>query len=242
MPQRSTRRLISLLSSVALVATLFVASLPAVASAAEVCYETAFIRDGNPLTAAQIGGNVTGTLDATTCNIGVYYGPGTTGSVNEADIFGANYFGVLVNGATVNVTNSSVHDIGETPINGAQHGNAIAYVDGSTGTVSGNTVVDYQKGGIVASGLGVSVSITRNTVTGAGPVDFIAQNGIQVSYGASATVTRNTVSGNNYTPKAWLACGLLFYQANGVKASGNTLFANEKNTCNFGKGGGNVSP
>ena len=70
------------------------------------------------LTAAQIGGDVTGTLDAAGCNIGVYYAPGTTGSVSAADISGANYYGVVVNAAAVNVTNSSIHDIGETPLNG----------------------------------------------------------------------------------------------------------------------------
>ena len=48
-----------------------------------VCAATGFYRDGENLTAAQIGGDVTGTLDATGCDIGVYYGPGTTGSVTR---------------------------------------------------------------------------------------------------------------------------------------------------------------
>jgi hypothetical protein len=88
----------------------------------------------------------------------------------------------------------------------------------------------------------VTATITGNTVTGDGPVGYIAQNGIQVGFGASATVKGNTASGNYYTPSSDLACGLLMYQAGGVKSSGNTLFANERDQCNFGKGGGAVKP
>ena len=74
-----------------------------------------------------------------------------------------------------------------------------------------------------------------------GTVDYIAQNGIQVSLGGSATVTGNTVSGNWYTPTSSTACGLLFYQADGVKQKSNNLFGNETNLCNVGRGGGNAS-
>jgi hypothetical protein len=52
------------------------------------CTATGFIRDGIDLTAAQIGGAVTGTLDATDCNIGVYFDATHPGSVTDATIFG----------------------------------------------------------------------------------------------------------------------------------------------------------
>jgi parallel beta-helix repeat protein len=163
------------------------------------------MRDGINMTAAQIGGNVTGSLDAGTCNIGVYYDNTTSGNVTGATIFGANYFGVVVNGdvgaVSVNVTNSAIHDIGETPLNGSQHGNAIyyrAFGGSASGTISGDTLTNYQKGGITANG-NVSATISNNTVTGQGPVNYIAQNGIQIGYGAKATVTGNTVTGNAYT-------------------------------------------
>lgn len=211
------------------------------------CTPTGFIQDGIDLTAAQIGGNVTGTLDAGGCNIGVYYDNASpAGNVSGADIFGANYFGVLVRSTAVNVTNSAIHNIGENPFNGAQHGNAIVYRDGASGTISGNTVSSYQKNGITIKSDGAShpvtsASVLNNTVTGQGPISYIAQNGIQVSFGATAKVFDNTVSGNYYTPTPTIACGILLYQAGGVKASGNVLFANERNMCNFGKGGGTVS-
>jgi hypothetical protein len=176
-------------------------------AAATSCTATGFVRDGINLTAAQIGGNVTGALDAGGCNIGVYYDNSTTpGNVTGATIFGANYFGVVVNGdvgaVSVNVTGSTIRDIGETPLNGTQHGTAIYYralgTGTASGTVSGNTITHYQKNGITING-NVSAGITKNTVTGEGPVDYIAQNGIQLGYGAKATVTGNSVTGNAYT-------------------------------------------
>jgi hypothetical protein len=170
------------------------------------CYSTGFMRDGIDLTAAQIGGNVTGALDASGCNVGVYYDSTHTGNVTGANIHGANYYGVVVNGdagaVTTNVKTSSIHDIGETPLNGTQHGNAIYYralgTGTATGVISGNTITNYQKGGITANGK-VTATITNNHVIGEGPVDYIAQNGIQIGYGAKASVTGNTVTGNAYT-------------------------------------------
>jgi parallel beta-helix repeat protein len=232
----------------AVVATAAAAATLGVGQAsAATCTQTGFFRDGINLTAAQIGGTVAGTLDATGCNIGVYYGPTDTGSVTGADIFGANYFGVLVNGASVNVTGSTVHNIGEVPLNGAQHGNAIVYLGGASGTISGNTVSSYQKNGITVSGTGTSATVTNNTVTGEGPITYIAQNGIQISFGATAMLTGNDVSLNNYTPAKVTACGLLIYKAGGVSASKNgisfikaenSFHDNETDICNFGKGGG----
>jgi len=205
--------LLGVVSSFALIATFLVVGGNVVTRAAATsCTQTGFVRDGINMTAAQIGGNVTGSLDAGGCNIGVYYDNTTSGNVTSATIFGANYFGVVVNGdagaVSVNVENSTIHDIGETPLNGDQHGVAIYYraltpsgapaATTASGTISDNTLTHYQKGGIVVNG-NVSATITRNTVTGQGPVPYIAQNGIQVGYGAQADVTRNTVTGNAYT-------------------------------------------
>jgi hypothetical protein len=209
------RRFIMLIAAMSAFAVIAATQLVGSAAAATVtCTKTGFVRDGNDMTAAQIGGNVTGTIDASganttdgiPCNIGVYYDNTTSGNVSAgANISGANYFGVVVNGdvgaVTVNVKGSTIHDIGETPLNGTQHGTAVyyrAFGGSATGIVSGNTLTNYQKGGITVNGA-VSATITNNTVTGQGPVDYIAQNGIQVGYGAKATVTTNTVTGNAYT-------------------------------------------
>ena len=154
--------------------------------------------------------------------------------------------GILFAGASGSITHASVHGVRQGP-SGCQEGNAIEVrnFDASGNpaatqvavTISGNTVSDYQKNGITANG-NVAATITGNTVTGDGQVDYIAQNGIQVGFGATALVEGNTVSGNWYTPTSYTSCGLLFYQATGVRQSKNDLFANERNLCNFGRGGG----
>jgi hypothetical protein len=210
---------------------------------APTCTPTGFVRDGINLTAAQIGGTVTGTLDATGCNIGAYNPTSVTG----ATIFGANYFGIVDNGIVTDVSATTIHDIGEVPLNGAQHGVAVYYT-GTTasGTISGNSVSKYQKNGITVTN-GASAVLQGNTVTGEGGISYIAQNGIQISLGATAKLTGNTVSLNNYTPAKITACGLLIYKADGVSASKNGIsylknennfHDNETDICNFGKGGG----
>lgn len=211
---------------------------------AATCYPTTFFRDGFYLTAAQIGGDVTGTLDATGCNIGIYYNSSSGNVTTGAEIFGANYFGVVVDGASVNVSNSSVHNIGENPFNGTQHGVDVYYTNGASGTIDSNTVTKYQKGGIVVNGIGTSATVTNNTVIGLGPVDFIAQNGIQVSRGAGGVVRGNSVSGNFYTgtvgvgpnpggqnPPGWeyTSGGILLYQAGDVQVAQNKLSGNQRN-------------
>jgi Right handed beta helix region len=223
-----------------------------VSLASAACAPTGLVRDGIDLTAAQIGGDVTGPLDATGCNIGVYYGPGTTGTVSGADIHGANYYGVVANAANVGITNSQIHNIGENPFNGTQHGVGVLYttVDqggtttgpSATGTLSGSSIASYQKNGVVVSGSGASLTVQNNTVTGQGPIGYIAQNGIEVASGASALVKGNTVTRNWYTGPTVTACGVLFFQAGGVKQQANSLSANQTNLCNAGRGGGNANP
>ncbi|HEX4745933.1 MAG TPA: right-handed parallel beta-helix repeat-containing protein [Gaiellaceae bacterium] len=154
--------------------------------------------------------------------------------------------GILFDGARGSITNVNVHGVRQG-LSGCQEGNAIEArnVDALVGnqlvvTISGSLASDYQKNGITANG-NVAATITGNTVTGDGAVNYIAQNGIQVGFGATALVKGNGVTGNNYAPADTVACGLLFFQATGVKQQSNTFAANEKNLCNAGRGGGNVN-
>ena len=220
---------------------------------AATCTATGFLRDGINLTAAQIGGTVSGTLDATGCDIGVYFA--TPGSVTSAaEIFGARYFGVVDDGTAVTVEGASIHNIGDNPFDGTQHGVGIYFVNGASGAIDGNTVWAYQKGGIVVTdtqtytGPATTATVTNNTVTGLGPVDFIAQNGIQVSRGAVATVRGNDISDNFYTgeagvgpnpggqnPEGWeyFSTGLLLFEAgDGTKTSDNQFSGNQHNFAN----------
>jgi hypothetical protein len=214
---------------------------------ATTCIPTTFSRDGFFLTAAQVGGTVSGSLDATGCDIGVYFA--TPGSVTSgAQIFGARYFGVVNDGTSVSVEGASIHDIGNNPFDGAQHGVGIYFTNGGSGAIDGNAVSAYQKGGIVVNGAGTTASITNNAVSGLGPVVFIAQNGIQVSRGAVATVRGNDISDNSYTgevgvgpndggqnPEGWeyFSTGLLLFEAGaGTKTADNRFSGNQHNFAN----------
>lgn len=211
------RRLVSLASATAVLATMAVVSVPgAMAASLPDCTPTGFIRDGIDLTAAQVGGAVYGELDATGCDIGVY----KPTQVTNANIHGARYYGVVVSGRTVNTTNSRIHHIGDSPFDGMQRGRAILYINGASGAITGNQVYAFQKNGIEVRGVTAdasnpstdktSATIANNVVTGRGHIGEIAQNGIVVLGNASATVKGNTVSHIWYTgPADTYATGLL---------------------------------
>ena len=141
------------------------------------------------------------------------------------------------------MTGGTIHHIGEVPFNGIQHGVGIFYT-GASGQISGNTVSQYQKGGIVA---GTAASHDqRQHRDRPGRIDYIAQNGIQVSFGTSARLFGNDVSLNNYTPPRSPRCGLLIYKAGGVSGAAkagiayikadNNFHDNETDIFNNGKG------
>ena len=129
--------------------------------------------------------------------------------------------GILLDGAAGSIVGNTVVGINQGA-SGCQEGNAIEVRNApfdNTGvdlvvTVSDNEVSDYQKGGIVANG-SVNVTIVRNTVQGVGPVDYIAQNGIQLGFGATGVIESNSMTDNFYTGSD-VACGLLFFDADGA--------------------------
>jgi type 1 fimbria pilin len=218
---------------------------------------TNLYRDGHYLTAAVLvtgPGNITvvGNIAANGCDIGIYIGPGGHGSI-KAMVSGAEYFGIVVDGSDIDVTDSSITQIHHQPdLSGAQHGVGIYYLNGAGGTISGTIVSGYQKSGIVISDSGTQVDILGNTVVGLGPTDIIAQNGIEVLHEAAATIEDNMVTGNFYrrsggsncpnlvdsnsSPDTCIAAatGILFFQAgyHGDQArlnSRNTLRHNQRN-------------
>lgn len=211
------------------------------ARAAANCQPTGYMQDNINLTAASIVTAstpiITGSIDATGCNIGIYFGPGTSGTVTNAEVFGANYYGILNNGGTATVTHSRIHNIADNPnppFTGNQHGNGIYFVSttGNTtrGSIIGNTVYNYQKNGIVVVGSNTTATVMQNTVTGQGPINYIAQNGIEVGRGALASVLSNTVSGNAYTGTTYVATGILVY--GGIECYGVPLTTNTNVTGN----------
>src|SRR5262249_16228075 len=160
---------------------------------------------------------------------GVYFDK--DGSVtNGADIASATHYGVFADkGAKVDVKNSHIHQIGDATFSGNQNGRAVFYAAGATGEVSGNTIDQYQKNGVVATGAKRAVNVLNNTVTGHGQTSLIAQNGVVVLSGATALIKGNTISGNWYTGPSWTAYGLLFIEAKGVKQQANSFAGNQSN-------------
>ena len=206
---------------IALAFSLLATATPASAAP---CIPTALNRDGRNLTAAVVDPVVfTGPLDAAPCDIGIYVSPAGSSTITSADIANAVYFGLAVQGGNATISGSSVHDIGDTPLTGAQHGVAIAYLEGASGSIDGNTVWNYQKNGLLVNGDGTSADVTNNTVTGSGPTRRIAQNGIQVSRGATANLSGNVVSDNIYTQNPSCAPECVG-SAVGVTATGYLIF------------------
>ena len=209
---------------------------------AATCTPTGFMRDSINLTAAMINppGVFTGDVDATGCNIGIFYGAGAHGALEGASVHGANYFGVVRYGASVPINNSVVYQIGEQPFNGTQHGVAIYCADdspqASPGDITNNLVYAYQKGGIVVNGGNCSANIFGNSVIGNGPVNYIAQNGIEAGDASRVAIANNYVFGNSYTGANEASSGgiLLFggalfglnYEVN-VNVVNNTLIGND---------------
>lgn len=126
---RETKTRLVIIASTLLLGGAFKTIVPFTAHAAP-CAPTGFIRDGINMTAASINptGTVTGEVDATGCNIGVYYGP--TSARRQSRRCQRPWRELLRyrrQKAKVDVTNSFVHQIGETPLNGSQHGVGIYY-------------------------------------------------------------------------------------------------------------------
>jgi hypothetical protein len=181
---------------------------PSAVSGASCLATGALDRDGTPLTARIVNPTkpVTGRVDATGCEVGVYVSRGT-GLVVGADVFGARYYGVLADGnghhVAVDVRGSRLHDIGETPMTSSRHGQGVAYrgFDGgtATGTVSGSRIWNYQEAGLNMTGPGSTASFIGNVITGRGITDVISQNGIQVIHGAHGVVRGNVISNLRFT-------------------------------------------
>ncbi len=157
----------------------------------------------NAAVVATTGQTITGPIDATGCDVGVYVGPAVSGVTVTAKVSNAHYVGIYVDGGNANVTGSTVSNVGDNPFDGMQYGWGIAYVNngsnGATGKVTNTRVSSYQKAGIVVLGQDTNVTLSGDTVTGNGPVPYIAQNGVEFDSGANGSITNSQVSGDSCT-------------------------------------------
>jgi hypothetical protein len=116
-------------------------------------------------------------------------------------------------------------------LQGCQDGLAIN-VEASVGNpvvkITNNSVRNYDKNGITASGpggltAGPKVTVSGNTVIGLGPTSVTAQNGIQISYGATGVVQNNYVADDIYTGPFYGSSGILIYASQFIAVAGNTV-------------------
>jgi hypothetical protein len=159
--------------------------------------------------------------------------------------------GIWFNQSSGTVDSVSVIDYRRnTGFFGVQEGNGIelrgSIFDGvttwdNTLTVTNCLVTGYQKTGIIGNG-NVKLIASGNTVTGVGTTPNIAQNGIQIGFGAKGIVEFNVISGNRYATGDVWSCGILIFDASGVRSRGNQIGDNQHPFGNFGRGTGNVKP
>ena len=130
------------------------------------------------------------------------------------------------------ISDTTVTGIHDTPVGGMQGGLGI-YAYNNDGTprtldVENNTVTDYQKGGMVFKGDGLTVNTIGNTITGYGSVPFIAQNGIQYSQGVGGTIQDNTISGHWYSGSSASSAGIIIWNdPAAITIDGNTISNNQ---------------
>jgi parallel beta-helix repeat protein len=146
--------------------------------------------------------------------------------------------GIYYQDSSGTITDNAVRNVLlPTGLQGCQDGLAIN-VENDNGnpavTISNNSVRNYDKNGITASGPGTAgvgpvVAIKGNTVIGLGATTVTAQNGIQVGLGATGSITSNNVSDDIYVnppncaPSCTGSSGILIYASPGITVSSNTV-------------------
>jgi len=162
---------------------------------------------------AYSGDVISGTVDATGCDIGIYAGPGASHvTVNNASVSNANDHGILFQDVTNSVIeNSTVSNNGVAPTTGIAENKGLQLVGTFNVTVQGNIVTgNMADGGIAinddgpidpgAPNPGYLNAATNNTIEGNQVFGNSGGCGIVLSaYNPGAGVNRNRVVGNNVT-------------------------------------------
>lgn len=131
-----------------------------------------------------------------------------------------------------NVNSSSISDnrLQNMALGGAETFGLMVYGDSAV-EVSGNTVTDFQRGGIGINGnldgTGPYANISGNTVTAPPASTGWAANGIQIGWGASGKITNNTARSSAVISDDWAASGILIPGSSDVEIIGNIVYAND---------------
>jgi len=155
-------------------------------------------------------------------NQGVVYAVGANGG---GDLIGIEAVDSSLDVSDVHVTGTE--DVESGVLKGGQGNKGIVVNDtndsAQTFTLSGSTVDNFQKTGVLTEGTGLSVNVNGNTVTGVGPgATALTQNLIEINFGATGSITNNTLTGVSDEDSG--SSGVLAFQSgSGINVSGNTV-------------------
>lgn len=192
---------------------------------------------GNGLTANYINEVPNGSFDVN-CDIGIYFnddgkvrGAVLNGTVADAKSI---QYGIYVDGADVDITNSSVTVEDDYP----HQFISVAYIDGASGTLSRSDLSGAHRVGLLVRGEGSDVNARGNKIVGTGAkTSGWAENGVQVDQGAMVTFTNNDVADHWWDGdgnKPWASTGVMLYGADNSSVTNNTFTDNEISAFVFG--------
>lgn len=151
---------------------------------------------------------------------------------NVCDVGNDRLRGIMFQGASGEVSHSSVIGINQGPATGCQEGNAIEVrnsgdFDGINVVEIDHNVIDaYQKTGIVANG-DVSVTIEHNVVGSSVDQHDLAANSVQFGFGGAGSLIHNDIMGNQWFGASDdVATAVLLYQPGAVTVSDNNIAGN----------------
>jgi len=167
---------------------------------------------------------VTGSTNVTLQGIHID-GAGAGGSALGEDEFSGVFFenssGALFNVDVTSIRDAYVGDGGE--LSGGQRGRAVLIENDSALAfqMSGGSISDFQKNGLVATN--AVLDVQGVAIAGGGVVGSLAQNGI-VTFGSSGVIAGNTITGLGYPTDASSATGILLFSGNhDLAVTGNTV-------------------
>lgn len=194
---------------------------------------------GTGLTAKVVNEDVVGgAIDVGNCDVGVFFSE--DGQVKDAsftqldsdpDGGPSKQYAVLVEGADVDVTGSSVNVTDDY----VHEFIGIGYRNGASGAIAENAVTGFHRVGILLDGSGTSAVVRSNEVTGIGEkATGWAENGIQVSRGATGTVNDNEISNHWWDLNNFVSTGIIVFRSDEVTVQHNTFAGNDASLVLFG--------
>jgi hypothetical protein len=128
--------------------------------------------------------------------------------------------GIHFNNASGSITYSTLTGINQGP-SGCQEGVGIWLDGGGNVEVAHNTIVDYQKSGIVVLPSTIA-NIHHNDIGASATQNNLAANAVQIS--TASVVMHNHISGNQWTgPGEWAGTAVLVFYTDNATVSQNNL-------------------